>query len=295
MSGLFVIILARRLFGRSPLQTIRSQENAAFRYAELQPAPAIEPDTQRIMKRVMHAHKYLTLAALSLLLTACQHLGGERPLEIRQIVSEQRPGDCPADNDRCPLVNIDTLHFAEEPALNALIDQRLRKMTVNTPDAEVPATLEGYQESFLSDAEEGWSSYLQAKLREQHGSLLVVELSSYLFVGGAHGMPGRGFINYHREQDRELKLADVLLPGKEGAFWRAAREAHQRWLAASELDRDGEFIEQWPFIQTTNVALLKDSVLLKYDVYSIAPYSSGHPELSIPHDQLKGIIRPEYL
>ena len=40
---------------------------------------------------------------------------------------------------------------------------------------------------------------------------------------------------------------------------------------------------------------LKDSVLLKYDVYSIAPYSSGHPELSIPHDQLEGIVSPEYL
>lgn len=247
------------------------------------------------MKSPMHVHKYLALATLSLLLGACQHIGGERPLEVRQILSEQRPSDCPAEDDRCPLVNIDTLHFAAEPALNTLIDERLRRMTVNAPDAELPATLEGYQEHFLSNAEDGWSSYLQAKLREQHGSLLVIELSSYLFEGGAHGMPGRGFINYDRELGRELKLADVLLPGKEGAFWRAAREAHQRWLVANELDQDAEFIEMWPFVQTTNVALLKGSVLLKYDVYSIAPYSSGHPELSIPHAQLKGIVRPEYL
>lgn len=243
----------------------------------------------------MHVHKYLALATLSLLLGACQHIGGGTPLEVRQVLSEQRPSDCPKQNERCPLVNIDTLHFADEPVLDALIDERLRKMTVNAPDARLPATLEGYQEAFLSNAEEGWSSYLQAKLREQHGSLLVIELSSYLFEGGAHGMPGRGFINFDRKQDRELKLADVLLPGKEGAFWRAARQAHQRWLVANELDQDPEFIELWPFLQTPNIALLSDSVLLKYDVYSIAPHSSGHPELTIPHDQLKGIIRPEYL
>ncbi|WP_312481880.1 DUF3298 and DUF4163 domain-containing protein [Stutzerimonas nitrititolerans] len=243
----------------------------------------------------MHAHKTLALATLGLLLSACQHIGGEAPLEVRQIVSEQRASGCAENDERCPLVNIDTEHFADEPALNALIDERLRRMTVNTPDAEMPATLEDYQQDFLRNAEEGWSSYLQAKLREQHGSLLVIELSSYLFTGGAHGMPGRGFINYDREQDRELRLKDVLVPGQEGNFWRAARQAHQRWLVKNEHDQDAEFIEFWPFQQTAHIALLKDSVLLKYDVYSIAPYSSGHPELSIPHDQLEGIVRPEYL
>lgn len=242
----------------------------------------------------MPAFKIFALATLSLLLAACQHFGGGAPVEVRQILSEQRSRDCPEQNDeRCPLVNIDIEYFASEPALNALVDERLRRMTLNSPDAAVPATLEAYQQAFLQDAEEGWSSYLQAKLREQHSSLLVVELSSYLFTGGAHGMPGRGFINYDREQDHELKLADVLLPGKQGAFWRAAAQAHQQWLLDNQHDAD--FSRQWPFQQTGNVALLRDHVLLKYDVYSIAPYSSGHPELIISYDELAGILKPQYL
>ena len=235
----------------------------------------------------------IALIAFSLLIGGCQHFGGEPPVEVRQILSEQRPAGCPVQDDSCPLVNIDTQLFENEPALNALIDQRLREMTVNSPDAEVPASLEGYQQAFLRDAEPRWSSYLQAKLREQHAPLLVVELSSYIHTGGAHGMPGRGFINFDREQDRELKLADVVMPGKEGAFWRVAAKAHQQWLLANE--HDATFSRQWPFQQTSNIAFLRDKVLLKYDVYSIAPYSSGHPELFISHDHLKGIIRPEYL
>ncbi|AHL77043.1 hypothetical protein CH92_18950 [Stutzerimonas stutzeri] len=241
----------------------------------------------------MPVRQTFALIALSLLLSACQHFGGERPVEVRQIVSEQRPAGCAEHDDGCPLVNIDTQLFADEPALNALIDQRLRKMTVNSPDAKVPATLEGYQRDFLADAERGWSSYLQAKLRDQHDALLVIELSSYLYTGGAHGMPGRGFINYDREQDRELELTDVLLPGKEGAFWRAAAQAHQRWLVANQ--HDAAFSRQWPFQRTANVALLRDKVLLKYDVYSIAPYSSGHPELEIPYQELAAILKPAYL
>ncbi|PNG12367.1 DUF3298 domain-containing protein [Stutzerimonas stutzeri] len=245
------------------------------------------------MKSSMSFRQSVTLITLSLLLGACQHFRGEPPVEVRQVISEQRPTGCAEQDERCPLVNIDTQLFADEPALNALIDARLRKMTVNSPDAEVPATLEGYQQAFLRNAEPGWSSYLQSKLIDQHGSLLVIELSSYLYTGGAHGMPGRGFINYDREQDRELGLADVLLPGKEGAFWRAAAKAHQRWLLANQ--HDAEFARQWPFVRTANVALLHDKVLLKYDVYSIAPYSSGHPELEIPYTELRAIVKPEYL
>ncbi|MGM3386415.1 DUF3298 and DUF4163 domain-containing protein [Stutzerimonas stutzeri] len=241
----------------------------------------------------MSLRNTLPLLTLGLLLTGCQHFLSPPAVEVRQVISEQRPEACPRADETCPLVNIDTQVFADEPALNTLIDHRLRRMTINSPEATLPASLETYQQQFLQQAEPGWSSYLQAKLIDQHDSLLVIELSSYLFTGGAHGMPGRGFINYDREQDRELKLADVLLPGKEGAFWRVAAKAHQQWLLDNE--HDAAFSRQWPFQQTSNVAFLRDQVLLKYDVYSIAPYSSGHPTLTISYAELDGIVKPAYL
>ncbi|MCW3147342.1 RsiV family protein [Stutzerimonas stutzeri] len=245
------------------------------------------------MNSPVSIRKFIMLSGFAMLLSACQHFSAEHPIEVRQNLTEQRPTGCTGES--CPLVNIDTLDFADEPQLNRLIDARLRQMTVNGPDERLPESLAGYEAEFLRNAEPGWASYLQAKLREQHGNTLVVELSSYLYTGGAHGMPGRGFINYDRERDRELRLDDVLIPGQEGNFWRVARQAHQRWLAENGHAQDPRFIDSWPFQQTANIALLKDSVLLKYDVYSIAPYSSGHPELFIPHEQLEGILKAKYL
>ncbi|TLX55249.1 DUF3298 domain-containing protein [Stutzerimonas nosocomialis] len=238
----------------------------------------------------------LALSGLVLLLGACQSQAPDTrqpQVQVRQVLSEQRPQGCTADN--CPLVNVDTLQFADEPALNQLIDARLRAMTRSRPDDQIPPTLDAYRQRFLQEAAPGWASYLQAKVREQHGSILVIELSSYLFEGGAHGMPGRGFINYDLEQDRELVLSDLLEPGASTDFWRHAEKAHWRWLEENEHARDADFLEHWPFQPTPHVALLNDRILLKYDVYSIAPYSSGHPELEIPLADLKGILRPEYL
>ncbi|MCF7201115.1 RsiV family protein [Pseudomonas oligotrophica] len=226
-----------------------------------------------------------------LLLAGCQHGWLDPRLEPTRKVTELRPAGC--EGEQCPLVNIDLQRF-ELPALDELVDRRLRQMTLNAPDDRLPATLDAYQAEFLARAEPGWASYLQAKLREQHDGLLVVELSSYLYTGGAHGMPGRGFINFAREQNRAVELQDMLVPGKEGAFWRLAEQAHWRWLGENGLARDAQFLEQWPFRETGHVALLESGVLLKYDVYAIAPYSYGHPELIIGYDQLEGILRERY-
>ena len=66
----------------------------------------------------------------------------------------------------------------------------------------------------------------------------------------------------------------------------------QRWLVANE--HGSEFAQQWPFRQTSNIALWKDGVLLKYDVYSIAPYSSGHPEVWVGYEAIEGLLARDF-
>jgi hypothetical protein len=238
--------------------------------------------------------KVSALALLALSLGACQSLfqpDHEKPLKTEREAWEHiKPGCTSAD---CPLVNLDTVHFPEEPTLDALVQQRLLALTQDNPDLPPASTLQAYQEQFLSRAQTGNSTYLQAKVREQHDGLVIVELSSYLDTGGAHGMPGRGFITWSQAQHKALSLADMVMPGQESTFWLAAQEAHRGWMIASKLDQDPEFVKNWPFQRTDNIALASDAVVLKYNVYSIAPYAMGHIELKIPYARLNGVIRPE--
>lgn len=243
----------------------------------------------------MQLLKVTLIATLALTLGACQSLfqaDPNAPISAERSAWEHTQAGCQGDD--CPLVNIDTLSFAEEPALNSLIEHELLEMTGDSPDAQLPASLKAYEQAFLQSAEPGWNSYLQAKVREQHDGLVIIELSSYLSTGGAHGMPGRRFINYDRKLHRALTLQDMLLPGQEQAFWQAAQLAHQGWLVANKLDQDPEFVKSWPFQPTENVALTFGAVTLKYAVYSIGPYASGHPELKIPYPRLNGILKPQY-
>lgn len=233
------------------------------------------------------------LIASLIVLGACQALDrSAQSVQPKRIAWEHAQPGCAV---RCPLINVDTLHYHDEPRLNAEIEARLLRLA--DPDRQFPPadSLLAFERSFLPAAEPGWSNYLQAKQRDSHGSIVVIELSSYLDRRGAHGLPGRGFINYDRREDRVLGLEDMLLPGRADAFWAVVAEAHQHWLQRNELDQDAEFLAQWPFKPTEHVALLKTQLLLKYDVYAIAPYSSGHPELTIDHGRLEGILKPQYL
>lgn len=234
-----------------------------------------------------------SLVCLALVLGACQSLftpNMRAPLQVERDASELiKPGCTTAD---CPLVNIDTVHFPDEPRLDAIVQKTLLQLTRNESIAPQAASLKDYQQQFLSQAQGRNSSYLQAKVREQHDGIVIIELSSYLENGG-DGNPGRAFINYSRQQQKVLTLADMVVPGKESEFWQKAELAHQGWLASTGMNKDAEFMQNWPFKRTPNIALTYGAVILKYPVETIAPYSMGHIELKIPYPQLNGTLKPE--
>jgi len=240
----------------------------------------------------MSFFKIAALTLIALTLGACQSLfqpSLKTPLSVKNDASEQIKPGCNAPD--CPLVNIDTVHFPDEPQLDAAVERALLQMGRTSPDAPLPASLKLYREQFLATAESGHSSYLEAKVREQHDGLVIVELASYLDDGVEHGMPGRGFLTWSRQDHKALSLQDMLLPGQEETFWKLAKVAHNSWQISNRLDQD--FIASWPFRKTPNVTLASDGVILKYNVTTIAPYAMGLIEMSIPYQRLNGVLKPE--
>ncbi|WP_084308906.1 DUF3298 and DUF4163 domain-containing protein [Phytopseudomonas flavescens] len=235
------------------------------------------------------------LLSLGLLLAACQSLSGPQTpaaLASSQTRWEHKTPGCAAQD--CPLVNIDLQRLSDRPQLNARIESTLLDL-VNAATGNRPHSLADHEREFLANGKPGWVSYLQDKVISQHDRLVVIELSSYHFIGGAHGVPGRTYLNYDRELDKVLSLQDFIVPGEEAAFWQIAQRAHQAWLIAQGHGDDAEYRQSWPFERTPNIALNPDALMLKYDVARLAPYADGHPEIKIPYSQLQGILRPAYM
>ena len=90
----------------------------------------------------MRLFPLFALASLPLL-GACQVIGlHPARLEPQRIAWEQHAAGC--QGERCSLVNVDTLKFAEQPRLNALIEQALLALTQGSAGGPAPATLRDY-------------------------------------------------------------------------------------------------------------------------------------------------------
>ncbi|MGB7525342.1 MAG: RsiV family protein [Castellaniella sp.] len=209
--------------------------------------------------------------------------------------SRTRPG-CQGE---CPKLTVDSLAFPGHPRLTGLIDHALAAMTwVDAQSAAPYDTLDSFEAYYWKTAESRDEVQLSARTRYRNERLTVVELDAGQYrTGMAHGMAGSQLLNWDNTAEKALTIDNLLAPGARPAFDAALRAEHARWLDqhADAIDNRDNFNRMWPFAPSDNVGLTDLGVLVKYQPYEIAPYAWGQPELLIPYDRLRDILRPQFL
>ncbi len=209
--------------------------------------------------------------------------------------ASSKPG-CEGD---CPRIEIDSVAFPGIPKLSALVDHVLAYMTGTDANRRGPYdTLSEYTQYFWTVARPRDATYFKASVKDTVGDIVSIELHTEQFLtGAAHGIPATQYLNWERSRGRVMGLEEALIPGRHPQYVAALQQAHARWLATNpDARRDpASYNKMWPFQESDNYALTRDGIVVKYDAYSIAPYSHGEPELSIPYADLRGILKPELL
>ncbi|ASK35927.1 hypothetical protein CEK62_16820 [Alcanivorax sp. N3-2A] len=222
-------------------------------------------------------------------------------LEGKSETLQRQPDQC--QSKECPKVDIDLEVYAQQDALNqAVRAQLIRQLAGNGKDDGSQATsLEAVADGFIADAANlpdqganGWELTGETGLLDQRGSLATIKIDSYEFTGGAHGMPATHWLNWDLAANQRVRLADIIEPGQQDAFWALAEQAHDQWLK-DEADADDDFRKAWPFQKTSDFRITDDGIVLLYGAYTIGPYVMGMPELTLPREQLSGIVKERYL
>jgi hypothetical protein len=250
------------------------------------------------------------LLSLAGLLSAC---GSSPPADI-SLAGASRPqadlGDVrvesvkwsrakPGCSGECPRIEVDSVAFPGIPKLTALVDHVLAYMTGVDRNRPGPYdTLDEYARYFWQTAGPRDETWFKAQVKDTVGDIIVVELNTgQQLTGAAHPIPATQYLNWQRGKGRVLALDEAIIPGRQTQFEAALKAAHTKWLAGNDdAKRDpAAYSKLWPFVPSDNFALTKEGVTVKYDAYSIAPYSYGEPELRIPYSELVGILRPEFI
>lgn len=200
---------------------------------------------------------------------------------------------------RCGQLTVRTLAFAGYPAITAFVDLALSTMaTLDTDGAPPYRGLAEYEAYFRASAKPHDETVLEARVVRNDPALVVIELKSYIFRGGANGISAVQYINWFPTLNHVASLETLLIPGQMPRFVEALRRQHQAWLQSQRqaIGPDASaFRKRWPFKPTDNAALMPDGLRVTYDRFVIAPGSFGEPSLTIPYEALEGILRPNYL
>ncbi|MGL6162674.1 DUF3298 domain-containing protein [Microbulbifer sp.] len=221
-------------------------------------------------------------------------------LKSKRETFERQASGCP--EEECASVSITREVFEQRPALNrAVLQQLIRQLQGNGEDQTSANSLEEVADIFLAEAAQGhvgssarWQLTGEAKRLARRDDLLTVEINSYLYTGGAHGMPATHWLNWDLAADEEVPLSETIRKGQEKDFWGEARAAHRRWLD-TQPGTDREFRETWPFRRSNDFRFDDQGLVLLYNVYALGPYVLGPVELTIPWKDLRGIVHEQYL
>jgi hypothetical protein len=195
--------------------------------------------------------------------------------------------------DACPSITFNRLDFEAHPRFNAfLVRSQLEIALMGVGQGKAFIQLGDLAKAFWDVADNHDEIVLSAGVIRDTASLVVAELYSYAYTGGAHGMSTAMYVNWSPSLDKIFTLNDFVLPGRMKAFEEVLKKKHAQWLKDNEFAQTdlAAYLETWPFEFSDNAALLQDGIAVTYGHYVLGPYALGMPTILVPYAELKGII-----
>ena len=215
--------------------------------------------------------------------------------------------DCPSQSDSCAYVAISYPELNGGPValqnrLNERIRQTFRMGEAQGPDAVAEAFLGEYA-AFLQDmppasrsAAIPWSYECHATAATPFPGILTLAYEEYTYAGGAHGLPSEKFVNLSTLNGQPLELEALLKPFQMKELEKAAEAAFREQHGLAEggsINATGFIFEEDRFALPQNMLIQEAGLYFLYNVYEIAPYAAGPQELTLPYDQIRGLLDPE--
>lgn len=206
------------------------------------------------------------------------------------------------------ILSVDAIEPAQPLAASeaelAASEPKASLATVTTPKQQLEKQIQPYMQTFLNldkelkalNASHSISLMIKPRILNSGDPLATVVLNSTHYLGGAHGASAQTYYNFDLDQQKLVKLNEIVAEKQKAKLEALAYEAFKTWVLESKLAKDvAEYEQAWKFRLTDNFYLAKQGLVLQYSEYEIGPYVVGLPRLMIPYEQLQGVLKPQYL
>ncbi len=265
----------------------------------------------------MNQYLFLFFLALLSLFSACQSSPSGPPVLVKQQYTFAGSNRCDTLTNAGVDVSVTYVLLADKSEVSQKINDSLRYLTVNSIAGWLDsATVAGSPEArsdlakaaalFAADYEAVqkdmgnlsgcWEVKTTADTVHAGDKALTVKYETFAYTGGAHPNSNLSFYTFDRQTGRLLTLSDMvadttaLLAVVEKAF-----RKQQHVQGASNLEEQGYFLRDGRFFLPNNIGMSREGMIFYYNPYEIAAYVLGPIQITIPYEQLNGILRNDWL
>jgi hypothetical protein len=234
---------------------------------------------------------FLLLLSL-LLLLGCQK---EDKLTFDTVVFEETP--C----SDCPDVQINLPHAIDQSRLaktinTALTEEVISLLLFDEGEASVttiPEAIDSFKDGFLDlkglfeEEATQWEARINGEVLYEDPNRLTIQLSSYLFTGGAHGYTSQRFLNFDKVKGTELENRQLFKDGEGFQQFAERKFREQENIPLGQpINQTGLMFEQDTFYLPENIGFTKDGLQLLYNPYEVASFADGPIVLTLPYQEV---------
>lgn len=240
-----------------------------------------------------------SLLSAMLLITACQEKPAPQadqsstsaatavtPLIIAKVERVDIPKKQFCDEDGCTQYDFQTVK-SNVPWIDEYFQTRIRK--------DVPSAFEKDQVATQIENEAKLSpkglnqNTIYIRFISQQNNLATFVIQSYTYdAGAAHGMYHNEYVTFDLNTQKRLALTDILKPNVEAKVAEQLYDANVNWLTQHDITRDKLQLSDNYFYGVRGIVFV-------YPLYELTSYAEGMPELSLPYQVAKDLVKPEYL
>ncbi|PNQ74922.1 DUF3298/DUF4163 domain-containing protein [Hanstruepera neustonica] len=129
-----------------------------------------------------------------------------------------------------------------------------------------------------------WEAQIDGEVSYQSESLISIAITSYLNTGGAHGILTIRFLNFDTLTGDIISNNDLF--SNFSAFEELAKNHFNKEIA----DKKEDYFDPDNFTLPANIGFDDDGLILFYNTYEIAPYSSGITEIHMAYDEIDALL-----
>ena len=204
----------------------------------------------------------------------------------------------------CPEISIKLPKALENGRINKTINTALTEEVISlltfedeTEPTDIKEAIASFTKGYIDlkkiypDEAQEWEAKINGEVTFEDARMITVQLTSYMFTGGAHGYGSTLFLNFDKEKGTELEDWELFTDREDFQKYAETKFRLQEAIPKDEsINSTGFMFEQDSFYLPENIGFTQEGLKLLYNQYEVASYADGPVELTLPYKEVQKFL-----